>query len=93
MALIRPISDLRNKSHELSALASEADEPIFITKNGEGSMVVMSIAHYRRMTQKMDLLQKLYSAEVQRAEGDGGRPMREVFREIREKLGEGKHES
>ncbi len=93
MALIKPISDLRNKSHELSALAHEADEPIFITKNGEGNMVVMSIAHYRKMTQKMDLLQKLYSAEVQRAEGDEGRPMREVFRELREKLNDGKQES
>ena len=45
MPIIKPISDLRNKSKRMSKLAHESKEPIFITKNGEGDMVLMSIAH------------------------------------------------
>jgi len=44
MPVIKPISDLRNKANEISDLAHKLNEPIFITKNGEGDMVVMSIA-------------------------------------------------
>ena len=36
MTIIKPISDLRNKSNEISKLANESNEPIYITKNGEG---------------------------------------------------------
>ncbi|MFO0507705.1 MAG: type II toxin-antitoxin system Phd/YefM family antitoxin [bacterium] len=43
MAIIKPISDLRNKSNEISELAHSTQEPIYITKNGEGDLVVMSI--------------------------------------------------
>lgn len=86
MPLIRPISDLRNKSHEISAQALEADEPIFITKNGEGNMVVMSIAYYRRLQKKLDLLQKLSIAEMQRGAGDTGRPVAQIITELRERL-------
>jgi len=44
MPLIKPISDLRNKANEISELARKSNEPIFITRNGEGDMVVMSMA-------------------------------------------------
>ncbi len=53
MPTIKPISDLRNKSNEISKLAHESKEPVFITKNGEGDLVVMSIENYSRF-------QKLY---------------------------------
>jgi len=42
----KPISDLRNKSNEISQLTKVSDAPVFITKNGEGDMVVMSIRYY-----------------------------------------------
>ena len=71
-------------------MAHEADEPIFITKNGEGNMVVMSIAHFRRLQHRMEMLEKLHAAEAQRAQGDAGRPYNEVIREMREKLHERK---
>lgn len=41
MPTIRPISDLRNKSHEIEQICHESGEPVFITKNGEGDLVVM----------------------------------------------------
>ena len=49
MPIIKPISDLRNKSNEISKLANDSDEPIYITKNGEGDIVVMSMNHYSKM--------------------------------------------
>ena len=67
MPIIKPISDLRNKSNEISELAHNANESIFITKNGEGDLVVMS--HYSKMQLKLDLLSILSVALVERANG------------------------
>lgn len=47
MPQIRPISDLRNKFTEISHIVHEEKEPVFLTKNGYGDMVVMSIEDYR----------------------------------------------
>ncbi len=60
MPIIKPISDLRNKSNEISELAHNSNEPIFITKNGEGDLVVMSMSHYSMMQLKLDLLSETY---------------------------------
>lgn len=49
MALIRSISDLRNKAREISELVHRSDEPVFITREGKGDMVVMSLASWRRL--------------------------------------------
>jgi len=45
MPLIRPITDLRN-TNEISEICNSRKEPIFITKNGYGDLVIMSIATY-----------------------------------------------
>lgn len=88
MPIIKPISDLRNKANEISELAHSHDEPIFITKNGEGNLVVMSMTHYSRMQLKLQLYSKLALAQSQIAAGDRGRRLREVTRELRKRLGE-----
>ena len=88
MPIIKPISDLRNKSKGISKLAHEANEPIFITKNGEGDMVVMSLARYGEMQWKLDLYRKLALAQGQRAQGDRGRKLTDVMRDLRRKLRE-----
>ena len=49
MISIRPISDLRNNFTEISRLVHETGEPIFLTKNGYGDMVVMSLEHYQAL--------------------------------------------
>lgn len=46
MPQIRPISDLRNNFTEISRIVHESKEPVFLTKNGYGDMVVMSIEQY-----------------------------------------------
>ncbi|MCL2109510.1 MAG: type II toxin-antitoxin system Phd/YefM family antitoxin [Oscillospiraceae bacterium] len=48
MIQIRPVSDLRNKFPEIEGVVN-GGEPVFLTKNGYGSMVVMSLAKYSQM--------------------------------------------
>jgi len=90
MPIIKPISDLRNKSNEISKLAHTSNEPIFITKNGEGDLVVMSMSHYSKMQLKLELLSKLSVAQNQRIDGDNGRTLKQAMKDIREKINAGK---
>jgi len=49
---IRPISDLRSRFAEISKLAHESGEPIFLTKNGYGDLVVLSVEAYETLIQQ-----------------------------------------
>lgn len=88
MPVIKPISDLRNKANEISDLAHKSDAPIFITRNGEGDMVVMSMAHYSKLQLKIDLVNKLAVAQAQRAAGDRGRSLGSVMKDLRKRIRE-----
>ena len=88
MPVIKPISDLRNKANEISALAHKLNEPVFITRNGEGDMVVMSMAQYGKIQLKLDLFSKLAVAQGQRAKGDKGRTLSAVMKDIRRRIRE-----
>jgi prevent-host-death family protein len=88
MPIIKPISDLRNKANEISALAHESDEPVFITRNGEGDMVVMSMASYGKLQLKLELFGKLAVAQAQRAGGDRGRTLSQVMKDVRKRIRE-----
>lgn len=85
MPQIRPIRDLRDTT-AISDACRSSQEPIFITKNGYGDMVVMSMDTYERDLAFVDIYRKLAEAEKQVAEGellDGD----EVFARLREKHG------
>jgi prevent-host-death family protein len=86
MPIIKPISDLRNKSNEISELAHNSNEPIYITKNGEGDLVVMSMSHYSNLQLKLDLLSKLSVAQNQKADGDKGATLKQVMTNIRKSI-------
>ena len=49
MINIRPVSDLRNKYPEIEELVLKEDEAVYLTKNGYGSMVVMSLEKYSKL--------------------------------------------
>lgn len=49
MPNIRPISELRNNANEISNFCKRTGEPVFITKNGVGDMVVMSMELFEKM--------------------------------------------
>jgi len=74
MPTIRPISDLRNNSNEISEFCRTSREPVFITKNGVGDMVVLSIDMYERQQAQLDLYAKLAEAESETiSNSDGAR--------------------
>lgn len=55
MVQIRPVSDLRNKYSEIESLVANSRKPVFLTKNGYGSMVVMSLQMYESLTDDIEL--------------------------------------
>ena len=83
MPVIKPISDLRNRAKELSRLCHDSGEPIFITRNGEGDMVLMSLAAYERLQAQLDLYRLLDEAEADVAAGDRGVSVATVRRQLR----------
>jgi prevent-host-death family protein len=88
MPIIKPISNLRNKSNEISDLVHQSGEPVFITRNGEGDMVVMSMAQYSQLQLKIDLMSKLAAAQANYASGDRGRSLKEVMGDLRARINE-----
>ncbi len=54
MINIRPVSDLRNKYPEIEDLVLREDEAVYLTKNGYGSMVVMSLEKYSKLMDNME---------------------------------------
>lgn len=59
MPTIRPSSDLRNKYNEISEFCHKYEEPVFITKNGQGDLAVMSIETYEKLVGKFELYKLL----------------------------------
>lgn len=63
MKNIRPVSDLRNNFAEISKTVKETNEPVFLTKNGYGDMVVLSMEAYERFQFESEVYHKLQAAE------------------------------
>lgn len=80
MIAIRPISDLRNKFTDIENAVNNG-EPVFLTKNGYGSMVVMSIDTYSRMNRNVE--QALDEADVYAEATSERMTHNEVFRKLR----------
>ena len=70
--LIKPSTALRNDYTAISEMAHESAEPIYITKNGEGDLVVMSIEAFERREELYRLRAKLAAAEELRLSGHKG---------------------
>ena len=89
MAVIRPSSDLRNRYGEISDFCNKHQEPVFITKNGSGDLVVMSNAEYERLSGKHELYRML-DAGLADAEAGRSRKAEDVFSDIERNYGLGK---
>lgn len=85
MPQIRPISDLRN-TNEISEMCHKLKEPIFITKNGYGDLVIMSIETYERQLALVEVYKKLAEAEKELSEGVPLLEGEEVFKKLRDKF-------
>ncbi len=62
---IRPISDLRTDLNDVCAMARESQEPIFMTKNGKASLVVIDCEAYENQRQRDRYVQSLREAEIE----------------------------
>lgn len=81
MLQIRPVSDLRNKFAEIEEIVSTNRSPVFLTKNGYGSMVVMSLDLYDSLTDSIET--KLDEADIQAASTKSRLSHDEVFSKAR----------
>ena len=86
MTLIRSISDLRNHAMEISELCHAEDQPVFITRNGKGDMVVMNQAHYERIQSLIELYQKLGEAEILDASGERGISHKVLMKQLKDRI-------
>ena len=86
MPTIRPISDLRNNANEISDFCRQTREPVYITRNGSGDMVVLSMEEYERQQALIDLYGKLAVAEQEIASGAQGEDFLTVGRQLRERI-------
>lgn len=87
MIQIRPVSDLRNKFPEIENLVNEGN-PVYLTKNGYGTMVVMSLMQYAQLTENIEM--KLDEADTLAEATDKRLIHEEVFENVRNRRNNGK---
>ena len=80
---IVPMRDLKN-TVEIERKCAEENGPVFVTKNGYGTMVLMSIEEYSRLTDQVE--RKLDEADIQAANTDVRLSHEEVFGDLRKKI-------
>ncbi|MFW5648721.1 MAG: type II toxin-antitoxin system Phd/YefM family antitoxin [Candidatus Alkaliphilus sp. MAG34] len=86
--IIKASATLRNDYSSISELAKETKEPIYITKNGEGDLVVMSIEAFEKREQILDLRLKILQAEQERINGAETITVPEARKRLRERINE-----
>lgn len=86
--LIKASAVLRNDYASISALAKETKEPIYITKNGEGDLVLMSIDAFEKREQILQLRAKVIQAEQERINGERTLSVSEARKLLGERAGE-----
>ena len=83
MIQIRPVSDLRNNFTEIEKEVKNG-QPIFLTKNGYGTMVLLSIEEYSKLTDQVE--RKLDEADIQAESTDVRLSNEEVFGDLRKRI-------
>ena len=88
MPTIRPVSDLRNNFNQIAEICHQENEPVFITKNGQGDLVVMSLALYEKQQSLLELYQKLAVAEAESASKTPRISHKDLMNKMRSKINE-----
>jgi len=89
MPKIRSSTDLRNNYNEISTFCHENEEPVYITKNGQGDLAVMSIEMYEMLSGKLELYRLLDEGRTAVKEGKK-RPLTDVMKDLRQEIADGK---
>ena len=87
MKMIRPVSDLRNNFADISKTVHETGKPVFLTKNGYGDMVVLSMEAFERLQFESEVYFKLQAAEKEAELTDKRYSSKEVLKAMREAIG------
>lgn len=88
MNMIRPVSDLRNNFAEISKTVHETAQPVFLTKNGYGDMVVLSMEAYENLQFESEVYFKLKEAEREAELTDTRYSSKDVLKAMRDAIGE-----
>ena len=88
---IKPSASIRNNYNEISALCKSTGEPVYLTKNGEGDLVVMDIEAFSRREKMLKLREELLAAEEDRLNGAQGYTPQEVAAAMRQAIREAKN--
>jgi prevent-host-death family protein len=86
MPVIRPISDLETSLTEITNTVHENDEPVFLTNNGYGDIVVMSMEAWEEMNFENEIYQKLVEAQAEARSNPKRLTHDEVFGSLRKKI-------
>ena len=70
--IIRPSAAIRQNYNEIGELCRKTAEPVFLTKNGEGDLVVMDLETYNRREKMLSLREQLIAVEEDRLSGRNG---------------------
>lgn len=89
MKMIRPVSDLRNNFSEISRIVHETAKPLFLTKNGYGDMVVLSMEAFENLQLESEIFFKLQEAEREAELTDKRYSSKEVLSAMQEAIEEG----
>lgn len=87
MKMIRPVSDLRNNFADISKTVHETAKPVFLTKNGYGDMVVLSMEAFESLQFESEVYFKLQEAEREAELTDKRYSSKEVLQAMREAIG------
>ena len=85
---IRPSAAIRQNYNEIADLCRKTEEPVFLTKNGEGDLVVMDIETYNRREKMLQLREELLAVEEDRMRGSKGYSVDEVAAMMRSAIKE-----
>jgi prevent-host-death family protein len=86
MMQIRPVTDLRNKYPEIESIVREG-EPVYLTKNGYGTAVIMSLEKYSELMEERDYIEmKLNEADYAAENSDVRYTHEEVFSRLKRKF-------
>ncbi|MDR1179412.1 MAG: type II toxin-antitoxin system Phd/YefM family antitoxin [Spirochaetales bacterium] len=81
--LIKPSAAIRKNYNEIAALCRNSGEPVFLTKNGEGDLVVMDIDVFAQRESMLRLREQLLTVEEDRQKGNAGYSASETVRMMR----------
>ena len=87
MNMIRPVSDLRNNFADISRAVHETAQPVFLTKNGYGDMVVLSMEAFENLQFESEVYFKLKEAEREAELTAQRYSSRDVLKAMREAIG------